>query len=286
MNWLDYREKLGIGFSDEKKVKYFTVKMFNFLNAIADDYQSGCITSKEYLRYCDTVGVSANRNILDSYQSKDRFRDVIAVLHRYENHLPSFIAHYMALVNVTDESRYGDWKQEQFLGLLKQLLYESKIQFELINDPDGWFLFPKGADGLDTALVSQPLSWLSAYPKAHTAYVKALKEYSEATPDNASDIADKFRKTLETFLREFFGNNAPLEKNKVEYGRYLKSQGIPAEITGNMETLLQAYANFMNGYAKHQDATSLNVLEYLMYQTGNIIRLLITLKCEEGKDKV
>ena len=134
---------------------------------------------------------------------------------------------------------------------------------------------------MDSALVSQPLSWLSQYPKAHTAYVKALKEYSEASPDNASDIADKFRKTLETFLREFFGNNAPLEKNKVEYGRYLKSRGVPAEITGNMETLLQAYANFMNGYAKHQDATSLNVLEYLMYQTGNIIRLLITLKQEE-----
>ena len=67
----------------------------------------------------------------------------------------------------------------------------------------------------------------------------------------------------------------------MEYGRYLKSIGVPAEITGNMETLLQAYANFMNGYAKHQDATSMNVLEYIMYQTGNIIRLLITLKQEE-----
>ena len=33
---------------------------------------------------------------------------------------------------------------------------------------------------------------------------------------------------------------------------------------------------------KHQDATSLNVLEYLMYQTGNIIRLLITLKQSES----
>jgi hypothetical protein len=37
----------------------------------------------------------------------------------------------------------------------------------------------------------------------------------------------------------------------------------------------------MNGYAKHHDKTELNVLEYLMYQTGNIIRLLITLKQAE-----
>ena len=37
----------------------------------------------------------------------------------------------------------------------------------------------------------------------------------------------------------------------------------------------------MNGYAKHHDKTELNVLEYLMYQTGNIISLLITLKQAE-----
>ena len=47
--------------------------------------------------------------------------------------------------------------------------------------------------------------------------------------------------------------------------------------------LLQAYTSFMNNYAKHRDATSNRLLEYLMYQTGNIIRLLITLK--QGEDK-
>lgn len=67
------------------------------------------------------------------------------------------------------------------------------------------------------------------------------------------------------------------------YGTYLKSQGVPKEVSGNFETLLQAYTSFMNNYAKHRDATSNRLLEYLMYQTGNIIRLLITLK--QGEDK-
>ena len=65
------------------------------------------------------------------------------------------------------------------------------------------------------------------------------------------------------------------------YGNYLFKAGIPKEIASNFETLLQTYRNFMNGYAKHHDKTELNVLEYLMYQTGNIIRLLITLKQAE-----
>lgn len=65
------------------------------------------------------------------------------------------------------------------------------------------------------------------------------------------------------------------------YGNYLFKAGIPKEIASNFETLLQTYCNFMNSYAKHHDKTELNVLEYLMYQTGNIIRLLITLKQAE-----
>ena len=41
----------------------------------------------------------------------------------------------------------------------------------------------------------------------------------------------------------------------------------------------------MNNYAKHHNKTSKNVLEYIMYQTGNIIRLLITLNQEEHVEK-
>ena len=122
--------------------------------------------------------------------------------------------------------------------------------------------------------------WLESYPKAHKAFIKALKGYSEASNDNASDVADLFRKALETFFQEFFGGGKSLENYKGDYGLYLKDYNVPKEISGNLETLLQAYTNYMNAFAKHRDATSDTVLEYLMYQTGNIIRLLITLKRE------
>lgn len=41
------------------------------------------------------------------------------------------------------------------------------IPFEVLNDEEGYFIFPKGAKELDNALVSQPLEWLKEYPKAH-----------------------------------------------------------------------------------------------------------------------
>ena len=69
-----------------------------------------------------------------------------------------------------------------------------------------------------------------------------------------------------------------MENYKSGYGGFLKDHGIPAELANNFQTLLDSYTNYNNNYAKHHDKTSLNALEYLLYQTGNIIRLLITLK--------
>lgn len=278
MDWLDYREKLKIVFCDEEKLRFFFTKTFNILRSFENE-ASLYFGENAYFNFCNMTGTQMSR----SNRYNGEFRLAVDVLSKHTNSLEDFLAYYMAFSNSFPDDKNAEWRCEHLHNMIENMLAQSHIPYEIIRDKDGAFIFPKGAEELDVALVSQPLSWLSAYPKANTAYIKALKEYSEATPDNASDIADKFRKTLETFLREFFGNSAPLEKNKVEYGRYLKSQGVPAEITGNMETLLQAYANFMNGYAKHQDATSLNVLEYLMYQTGNIIRLLITLKPAESK---
>lgn len=53
---------------------------------------------------------------------------------------------------------------------------------------------------------------------------------------------------------------------------------MPSEISDDFRKLLEAYTHFNNDYAKHHDRTTSNVLEYIMYATGNIIRLVITLK--------
>lgn len=277
MDWIDYREKLGIGFADHDKVKYFMVKMFNLLDDVAAEMRSQ-IDENEYYTFCNVTGTPMQHGFLYG----EGYSLIIKVLHKSSHSLEVFLAYYMAFINCQKDTKYKKWTQENFRNVVCTLLDDAHIPYDVLEDKDGYFIFPKGAVEMDAALVSQPLYWLSAYPKAHTAYIKALKEYSEATPDNASDIADKFRKTLETFFQEFFVCDKTLENCKGLYGSYLKSQNIPTEITANFETLLQAYTNFMNGYAKHHDKTGLNVLEYLMYQTGNIIRLLITLKQKEA----
>lgn len=60
---------------------------------------------------------------------------------------------------------------------------------------------------------------------------------------------------------------------------YFKKNGIPKEISNNLIELLKMYTAYNNNFAKHNDKSGKNVLEYMMYQTGNIMRLLIQIKC-------
>ncbi len=277
MNWVDYREQLGIGFNDEQKFIMLRNKITNFLPSIGDYY-----SSKSYKQYIDMVGEESFLKYTDAISGIERS---FASCENTEE----LISKYVALFNTYCEdpifTTYGYRDPSNVKILLRKFLQKSlgelKIPYELYSDKDGYYVFPKGVKAFDDALVSEVLDWLQYYPLTEKAWSKALREYSEVNQQKASGVADKMRKALETFFKEFFENEKTLENNKAAYGNYLKSKGIPAELSNNLETLLHAYTNFMNGYAKHSDRTEAIALEYLLYQTGNIMRLLITLKKNE-----
>ncbi len=286
MDWLDYRKKLGIGFCDKDKFNLFLVKIFNVLNAISQNSNEGCFSDNEYFSFCNLTGSLYDVRISDSCYNRERFQEFLTILDRHRNSLEEFLSYYIAFTNSIEVSKPlpHNWVREHYANLLDNLLNEAHIPIDLIKDGDEYFAFSKGAEELDDALVSQVLEWMSEYPKARKEWISALKEYSDLTDERASDIADKFRKALERFFQEFFNNSKSLETQKSIYGNYMKENGIPAEISNNLETLLQSYTNFMNNYAKHQNRTDKKVLEYIMYQTGNIMRLLITLKQNESEN--
>ena len=268
MKYIDYREKLGLGFDNQQKTDMLLNKILEFLNKILSDYQTReDIFVKDIVYfYSQEVGeriiYNDYRNIVNSFV--------------VEKSAEGYISKFIVLINLAKKQN-----RALLLKVLKNFMESLNIAYEVYEDEDGYFIFPKGAAELDNALVSEPLEWLNKYPEARAEFVQALKDYSELTAENASHVADNFRKALERFFQEFFNRNCTLENIKSEYGGFMKSKGVPAELSNNLETLLQAYTNFMNGYAKHHNKTSKNLLEYIMYQTGNIMRLMITLKNEE-----
>lgn len=284
MDFLDYRESLGIGFCDEEKREYFLANVYNFLDAIAHaNYIEKIISSSEYFSFCNLTGSKVNIDAYNDFDSwRERYTHCLSILDSHKKNIKEFLSYYVAFVNsISPSEGVLSFGREAFAEFLTDALKAAHIQYEVLRNEEEIFVFPKGVPELDTTLVSQPLEWLKDYPSARTAWIKALEDYSESAGDNASDIADKFRKALETFFQQFFGGDKSLENYKSAYGDYLKQRNVPKEISGNFETVLQAYTNYINNYAKHRDRTSDTLLEYIMYQTGNIIRLLIVLKQEE-----
>lgn len=279
MKWLDYRAKLGIGFDDDQKREAFRNNIASLFDGLRDylfSQRMGYAPSfRPYYVMVGELPYNSQYNDIDalSYSVRSNETDSISTI----------ISKCVALINALNRSHeeaYGSVIKESVVTYLDNL----KIQYSIVTDEDGMFIFPKGVPEFDDALVSAPLDWLKDYPKAQKEWSIALRGYSEATPDNARHVADLFRKALETFFQEFFntGDGRTLENIKADYGKYLKDNGVPAEVSNNFETLLQLYTNYMNKYAKHGPKAKINVLEYLMYQTGNIIRLVITLKQGEA----
>ena len=268
MKWIDYRAALGIGVNDTTKFRMLKNKIIAFLDGHSNNFKD-----TECYKYAIMVGDSL------TYFNSYNVRCSITNEKSTNGLISKCIAFYNCCENRIDYNGIHPINIKAiYLQFLKSSLYELNIPFEIVEDSDGIFIFPKGAKELDDALVSEPLEWLKGYPKSRTAFIKALKDYVELNDDNASDVADKLRKALEAFFQEFFGGGKTLENYKSDYGTYLKDQGVPTEISNNFAMLLKSYTDYINNYAKHHDKSEKNVLEYLLYQTGNIVRLLITLK--------
>ena len=196
MDWVDYREKLGIGFCDKEKFKYFKTKIFNVLNAVSKDIYSECLDIEEYYAFCNITGMPLNHNYDNDCYRRERFEHCLSIIER-ANSLSEFLAYYVALTNSikAEKSSANAWIRYSFSNLLCMMLTESHISFDLFEDAGEYFVFQKGAKELDDALVSEPLEWLKDYPIAHKTYVTALKQYSEGI--YIRDVADNLRKALE-----------------------------------------------------------------------------------------
>lgn len=273
MKWIDYREKLGIGFNDEQKFKMLLNMMQNFIcNVVGNAY-----CESAYFEYCMMTG----EMYLDYNRPYQHLSDNIGHGKSMAEIISKFIAFYNTFEVSYDSYSYHRTSKKDVIEFLKNSLNALKVQFEILEDKDGVFVFPKGAEELDEALVSEPFEWLIDYPNTRKTYTIALKQYSDGV--YVRDVADNLRKALEAFLQEFLGNSKNLETNKNEICRYLGEQGVDAGVSGLFQPLINAYKNINDRIAKHNDAVDEKLLEFLLYQTGVLIRMVLSVKQAEQK---
>lgn len=250
---------------------YFIIKIFNILDNYPDALRTQ-INEDEYFKFCNMTGTPMKHGQLFG----EGLKLIVDTLHRNSKTLDEFLAYYMALINCQTDNDFKKLTRENYKQIVCTLLDESHIPFDVFEDKDGYFIFPKGAKELDDALVSQPLEWLSNYPNARKTYVIALHQYADGI--YIRDVADNLRKALEAFLQEFLENDKNLESNKNEICKYLGQQGVDGGISGLFQPLINSYKNINDRIAKHNDHVDEKLLEFLLYQTGVLIRMVISIK--------
>lgn len=274
MDFIDYQKKLGLGFDDNRKALRFYTQIYNYF----DECSSASFDRYEERAFCDMIGeyVKEDPDNFSLQKSVYGLQRAWMYLERHQRYFTDFLSCCIALINSLTIN-----KDIQVAVKSKVLssLDNCHILYDFITDDDGIFIFPRGAKELDDALVSEPLEWLKDYPQAHKTFCIALRQYSEGI--YIRDVADNLRKALEAFLQEFLENGKNLETNKKEICRYFGKQGVDAGIAGLFQPLINSYKNINDRIAKHNDAVDKRLLEFLLYQTGILIRMVVTVKKQE-----
>lgn len=282
MDYIDYRMKLGLGFNDETKTKIFTNSILNLLNVYINTSESTHYMSViDYVHFCNDIGCTANTYLVQQtengyYYVKNGFKFCIKELENRQNDFLEFLFTYIVFLNSIKKSD-KTIDRSIIYDFLKTSLEKAKIQYEILKDDDNYFCIPKGAAELDKNLVLEPLEWLYSYPKTRTQFVIALKQYQNK--DNPADIADNLRKTIETFFQEFLNNDKGLENNKEPMFSTMKSLGADNILMSLFSQVISTYTKYNNETAKHHaEKVNPHLLEFLIYQTGLLIRTVLVLK--------
>lgn len=275
MNWMDYRDKLGIGLSDKEKLAIFETRIANIIEQTfgEEEYK---ITKQELFNLCNTVGFPFSN--ISSF-SPFYLYHVKYVLIMFNKTLKEYISCLCALVNSIQN--YSPLKTK-VKNTIKESLDQCNLEYEVYDKNNDFFIYPLGVKYFDEKLIDNILDWLVAYPNTLKIYKIALEQYSNKT--FIRDVADNLRKALEVFFQEFFINSKNLDNNIPIVGAYLKEQNADEELRNMLVTLIKSFKVQNDKIAKHNDRVDEKFLEFLLYQTGVFIRMLMVVKNNENKE--
>ena len=275
MDWENYRKLLGKEFDDNQRF----LKCENIILNELEDYfdhlnydiypNPEIISDGDYKKFCNILGIRKT-----NCDYNEQYRSIYNELFNRKHDFKEFVSCLVALINSL--SKESDVDKKELIKILENAFNSSNIGFEVIEKNDkNYFIIPCGAKELDDALIVDTLTWLKDYKETYKLYSHTLTQFTNK--EEPRDVADNLRKTLETFLQEFFNNTKILENNISEVGKFFDSKGVYCELKNIFTSLMIGYDKANNGIAKHRNNTNENMLEFLVYQTGIFIRTIIVL---------
>jgi hypothetical protein len=128
---------------------------------------------------------------------------------------------------------------------------------------------------INSTLIKQNLISLETHPKTAKIYLAALDKINQASYQR--NLLDDLRLTLEILLKDLLQNEKPLEKQKEDIGKYLKTKNVSSEVS-NMFVILQDYfGKYQNSYVKHDDNVNKHEIELMINLTSTFVNFLLNI---------
>lgn len=137
--------------------------------------------------------------------------------------------------------------------------------------------YPGGAELLDEGTVNDVLQWLGGYPEASKSFKAALQFYMQGSPEKHRNLLDNLRLSLEMLIRQVLKNEKSLESQKPILLAWLKGRGLHQQVINMFDSLLSQYAAYQNDAVKHGEKYGGDEIEFMIYQTGTFMRLILRL---------
>lgn len=167
-------------------------------------------------------------------------------------------------------------KQIWFASDIATALKLSGVNAVMCDTASGYKFYPASERFLDEKLVIDVLNWLNKYDKAKDQFEKALQMILKG--QNNRQVVDCLRLSLELFLKQYLNNSRSLENQHDILGKKLLEKNISVEVRNMFIKLLDYYEKYNNEHAKHDDSINEEELDFLIYLTGNFLRLLVKIK--------
>ena len=164
---------------------------------------------------------------------------------------------------------------ERLAAGLREDIAASGVPIVLAHSDGKYIFYPKGARLLDERVVNTDLKWLSNYPKALTAFEKALVQSSDSAKQR--EVLGSLRVSLENFIKQLLGNRKSLENNKETLLKWMDAHDTNTETRQMMRQLFQFYCDYQNNYVKHGDGWKPAEVDFILYLTATFIHLLAEL---------
>lgn len=140
-----------------------------------------------------------------------------------------------------------------------------------------FIVYRSGDQFLDRGIIDWTLSGLEDYPKVAKYFEQALRIHLRGETSQYRSLLDNLRFALEQLLKKILGNQKSLENQKTHLLTWLKDKGLHSQVVNLYEKLLSTYQSYQNDAVKHNEAFSLDEVEFMIYLTGNFMRLILKL---------